>query len=378
MPSYYDEKTKSWYCKFYYTDYTGTRKQKKKRGFKLQRDAKEWERNFLETQQADLSMTFENFVRIYNEDMKHRLREHTFVQKQYVINKKLLPFFGKLPVSQISPAHIRKWQNGLISYRDENGKPYSEIYLKTINNQLTAILNYAVRYYNPKENPCRKAGSIGKSHADEMQFWTTEEFKQFLEKVSDKPQARAGFLILYYTGLRIGELLALEYADIDFEGCTLNISKSYQHIGGRDVVTPPKTPKSISTVSIPEFLRDELKAYAGRLYGLHKHDRIFPCTKSFFEHEMVRGTKDGEVKRIRLHDIRYPNLNKIQTFQKKDVNRNKYRLKKFGYYFYLFLLIPQKSTREPSGFFHFADTFLSFSSSRVASAFAFSSTVISR
>lgn len=75
-----------------------------------------------------------------------------------------------------------------------------------------------------------------------MQFWTTEEFKQFLEKVSDKPQARAGFLILYYTGLRIGELLALEYVDIDFEECTLNISKSYQHIGGRDVVTPPCIP----------------------------------------------------------------------------------------------------------------------------------------
>ncbi len=87
MPAYYDEKTKSWYCKFYYTDYTGTKKQKKKRGFKLQREAKEWERNFLETQQADLSISFENFVKIYNEDMKHRLREHTFVQKQYVIEK---------------------------------------------------------------------------------------------------------------------------------------------------------------------------------------------------------------------------------------------------------------------------------------------------
>ena len=114
-------------------------------------------------------------------------------------------------------------------------------------------MNYAVRYYNPKENPCRKAGSIGRSHADEMQFRTTKEFKQFLEKVSDKPPARAGFLILYYTGLRIRKLLALKYADIDFEDYTLNISKSHQHIGGRDVVTPPKTPKSIRTVSIPEF-----------------------------------------------------------------------------------------------------------------------------
>ena len=117
------------------TDYTGTKKQKKEQGFKLQREAKEWERNFLETQQADLSMTFENFAKIYNEDMRRRLREHTFIQKQYVIDKKLLPFFGKIPVSQITPAHIRKWQNSLMAYRDENDKPYSETYLRTINNQ---------------------------------------------------------------------------------------------------------------------------------------------------------------------------------------------------------------------------------------------------
>lgn len=305
MPVYQDGKTKTWYVKCYYTDYTGTKRQRKKRGFKLQRDAKEWERNFLETKQADLTMTFENFVEIYNEDMRHRLREYTFTQKQYVINKKLLPFFGKIPVSQITPAHVRKWQNELISYRDDNDKAYAETYLKTINNQLTAILNYAVRYYDLKENPCRKAGSIGKSHAEEMDFWTTDEFKRFLEKIPDKPQARAGFLTLYYTGIRTGELLALEYCDIDFDGCKLTVNKSYQRISGRDVITPPKTPKGIRTISIPEFLRDELKGYTELLYGLRKHDRLFPCTKSFFEHEMLRGTKNGDVKRIRLHDVRH-------------------------------------------------------------------------
>lgn len=259
MPAYFDETTKTWYCKFYYTDYTGTRKQKKKRGFKLQRDAKDWERNFLETQQADLSMSFENFIKIYNEDMKHRLREHTYVQKQYVIEKKLLPTFGKLPVSQITPAHIRKWQNDLIAYRDSDGKPFSLTYLRNINNQMSAIMNYAVRYYNLKENPCRKAGCIGKYHAQEMQFWTAEEFHCFLDKISNKPQSRAGFLILYYTGIRIGELLALEYGDIDFENCTLTVSKSYQRLNGSDVITPPKTPKSNRIISIPEFLRDEIQ-----------------------------------------------------------------------------------------------------------------------
>lgn len=305
MPTYYDKDTKTWFVKCYYTDYTGTKRQRKKRGFKLQRDAKEWERNFLETQQADLSMLFENFINIYNEDIKHRIREHTYHQKQYIITKKLLPFFGKIPVSQITPAHIRKWQNELMAYRDSNNKPYSDTYLKTINNQMAAIMNYAVRYYGLKENPCQKAGSIGKSHADEMQFWTTEEFKKFLEKVSDKPQARAGFLILYYTGIRIGELLALEYNDIDFENCRLKIDKSYQRINGKDIVTPPKTPKSIRTISIPIFLRDELKNYTNKLYGIHMHERIFPYTKHFFEHEMKRGTKDGEIKVIRLHDLRH-------------------------------------------------------------------------
>lgn len=305
MPVYQDQKTKTWYVKCYYVDYTGTKRQRKKRGFKLQREAKEWERNFLETQQADLTMTFESFINIYNEDIKHRIREHTHMQKQYLINRKLLPFFGKLPVSQITPAHIRKWQNELMAYRDPDGKPYSETYLKSINNQMAAIMNYAVRYYGLKENPCTKAGSIGKSHADEMNFWTTEEFKTFLEKISDKPQARAGFLTLYYTGMRIGELLALEYGDIDFNECKIQINKSYQRIDKRDVITPPKTPRSVRTISIPVFLRDELKSYTDKLYGLHRHDRVFPYTKHFFEHEMKRGTKDGEVKQIRLHDLRH-------------------------------------------------------------------------
>lgn len=305
MPVYKDETTGKWFVKCYYTDWKGEKHQRKKRGFATQKAAKEWEREFLQSQHADLDMPFESFVAIYNEDMKHRLREYTYTQKQYVIKNKLLPYFGKQPISQITPASIRKWQNEMMVYRDENGKGYSETYLKYINNQLTAILNYAVKYYGLKDNPCHKAGSIGKGHADEMSFWTTEEFKTFLQNVSDKPQSRAGFLTLYYTGIRIGELLALEYGDIDFDGMRITISKSYQRLNGRDVVTPPKTPKSNRVISIPPFLADELQAYTKQLYGLRKHDRIFPYKKAFFEREMVRGTKDGSIKRIRLHDLRH-------------------------------------------------------------------------
>lgn len=305
MPAYYDESTKTWYCKFYYTDYTGTKKQKKKRGFKLQREAKEWERAFLEKQQADVTMPFEKFTETYFEDMSHRLREHTIIEKKYVVNLKLIPYFGKLPLNEITPANVRKWQNTLMDYRDDKGNPYSETYLKMINNQLTAIFNYAVRYYGLRENPCRKAGSMGKSHAEEMQFWTRDEFKQFCAAIEDKPQSKAAFLVLYYTGMRIGELLALTLADIDLQECKITINKSFQRLRGQDVITPPKTPKSNRIVTIPEFLRDELQEYISKLYHPKQSDRLFPYTKSFFEHEMIRGIKHSGVKKIRLHDIRH-------------------------------------------------------------------------
>ena len=305
LPVHKDERTNKWVVKCYYTNWKGEKHQRKKRGFATKREAQEWERSFLLSQQADVNMLFSDFVKLYNEDMKNRLREHTYIQKQYIIDKKLLPYFGNTPLAQITPAMVRKWQNELLNYRNDKDTGYSETYLKTINNQLAAIFNYAVRYYDLPDNPCRKAGSIGKGHADEMQFWTVDEFKSFLQKISDKPYSRAGFLTLYYTGMRIGELLALEYADIDFENCRINVNKSYQRLGSQDVITPPKTPKSIRTISIPEFLRDELQTYTDKLYKPHKHDRIFPYTKHLFEHEMIRGTKDGEVKKIRLHDLRH-------------------------------------------------------------------------
>ena len=174
------------------------------------------------------------------------------------------------------------------------------------------------------------------------------------------------------------ELLALTPADIDFEKQTVTISKTFHRSKGRDIITSPKTKKSNRTIKMPPFLCEEMQEYIKMLYDIKPDERLFTVTKSYLNHEMERGAKQAGVKKIRVHDIRYPNLYKIQTFQRKYKSHNKYRLKRFGFYFYLLLLIPQKSTREPSGFFHFAETFLSFSSSRVASAFAFSSAVMSR
>lgn len=128
---------------------------------------------------------------------------------------------------------------------------------------------------------------------------------KFIDCVMDKRQSYVAFMTLYWTGMRIGELLALTPGDIDFEKRTISISKSYQRIDHRDVITPPKTPKSNRIISIPEFLAADLKDFIHSIYGIEEDNRLFPVTKYFLEHEMLRGIKASGVKRIRLHDLRH-------------------------------------------------------------------------
>lgn len=294
-----DAKTGKWLIQYRYTDWQGNRKKSTKRGFNTKREAEEWVRNFLMSQQADFNMYFEDFLKLYYEDMAARIRENTMNTKKYIIDLKILPYFGKKSINSITPADIRKWQNELMS------QGYSQTYLRTINNQLTAIFNYAVKYYDLKSNPCRKAGSMGKNQAYEMNFWTKEEFSDFADSIIDKQDSYTAFTTLFWTGMRIGELLALTPADINFEEKTISISKSYQRIKRKDVITPPKTPKSNRIITVPDFLLADIKDYMNSIYGLKDTDRLFPLTKSFIEHEMQRGIKNSGVKRIRVHDIRH-------------------------------------------------------------------------
>ena len=211
-------------------------------------------------------------------------------------------------MSSITPQQIIRWQNELINSRDKNGKPYSPVYLKTIQNQLSAIFNHAVRYYNLKENPCVKAGSMGKKKSREMLFWTKDEYLKFIDAMMDKPLSFYAFEMLYWCGIREGELLALTPADFDFDKETVTINKSYQRLHGEDVITTPKTKKSNRTIKMPHFLCEEMQEYLSMLYGLKKKDRIFTVTKSYLHHEMDRGAKAAGVKRIRIHDLRHSHI----------------------------------------------------------------------
>ena len=300
-----DGNTGRWMSQIRVKDWTGKTVHKKKRGFKTKREALQWEQKFVSQTTSSLGMTFQTFIELYFKDMEKRLKPTTLANKRWVVDLKVTPFFGKIPLNDIKPTDIRRWQNELTSYRNKSGEPYSATYLKTINNQITAIFNDAVKYYGLKENPCHKAGGMGKKNADEMMFWTKEEFLKFIEAMKDHLTGYAAFMTMYYTGVREGELLALTLSDIDFENGTIRINKSYQRLNGEDLITTPKTPKSKRVITIPESLKTCLKEYTSKLYLIQTTDRIFPYTKSFLSHEMDYGCKESGVKRIRIHDLRH-------------------------------------------------------------------------
>ena len=243
-------------------------------------------------------MTFASMTEIYLADMETRLRGNTMGTKRHIIEKRVLPFFGKLKLNEITPAHVRKWQSSVLA------EGVAQTYAKTINNQLSAILNYATKYYGLQANPAKTAGSMGKAKASEMNFWTVEQFNDFIPHVPKLP-GRVGLSILFWTGLRVGELLALMPEDINLEAQTLSVNKSFQVIDGQEVITEPKTPRSKRVIKLQPKLCNEIREYMDALYEPDPNDRLFPFTKSYFHHQMTDGCAAAGIEKIRLHDLRH-------------------------------------------------------------------------
>ncbi len=304
----YKDKNGTWYAQFRFTNWNGEADRKTKRGFATKKEALEWEREFLTQNAGSLEMTFEAFYELYKRNLEDRLKKSTWKMKTSVIESKILPHFKKKRMCDIKPKDVVAWQNIMLKARDAKGELYSPVYLKTVHNQLSAIFNHAVKFYELDSNPAAKVGNMGKEKTHEMLFWTKAEYLKFAEAIMDKPISYYAFEVLYWCGLRLGELLALTPADFDFDKKMLHITKSYQRIGTEDVITDPKTPKSIRNVQIPEFLVEEMKDYMASLYGVADDERMFPITKSYLHHEMRRGSEKAGIKKIRIHDLRHSHV----------------------------------------------------------------------
>ena len=289
----------TWYTKFYYTDWNGERKQKKKERFATKKEAEAFERDFLNKHAGSPDITFGNLVERYMLDCEARLKETTIDTKKHIIETKILPYFKDLPISKIDNLKVREWQNILINDKSN----YEQTYLKIINTQMSAIMNYAVEYYHLANNPAKK--SMGKKQAENMKFWTINEFQTFIKTTEDDMTVNTIFNLFFFSGIREGELLALTLNDFDFDKNTVSINKTYARVKGKDVIQPPKTKKSNRVISLPPNVMNKVKVYSTHLYGYKPKQRLFLYTKRHLYPMMSKYCELSGVKRIRIHDLRH-------------------------------------------------------------------------
>lgn len=307
MPAYKEENG-TWTAKFKYKDWLGKWQQKTKRGFSKKKEAIDYEIEFKGKFTRSANIPFSSLVDNYMEDLvsNQKIAVTTAAKKKDTFARLITPFFQNRPINTIEEIDILNWQTfvkqiGLEKQPEKGG--YAPTYLKNINNELSAILNYAFKYYRLPVNPCHRAGSMGKSDAESMSIWTLDEYQQFIG-YSNKLRATVAFDILYWTGIREGELLALTPGDF-LPTLELSITKSFAVVEGEQIIKDPKNENSERVIAIPKFLYDEVMDYVNGLYGMCQTDRIFDFTKKFLLNEIKRIAALANLEPIRIHDLRH-------------------------------------------------------------------------
>ena len=314
----YKDNNNTWYASFRAKTPFGQYVHKTKRGFKNKKEARQYELDFKAKYANCCNFKFTQLVDKYLTYCELRRKVTTIENKKYLIYKHFMPYFENLTIDAITIETLIAWQNIMLRHTP----PYSGTYLYTTNNILKSMFNFAEKYCNLTTNPAKLLDTIGKARNNHIDYWTQDEFKRFILALSDKEANKTAgikrhiddlplivaFTTLFYSGLRLGELLALTPEDLDFINNTLRINKSLVRIGKKNIIQSPKTQTSIRVVPMPSKIMSMLSQYVNKLDGISRNDQIFLMLN---KHNMWRALRSGAklagIKTIRLHDLRHSN-----------------------------------------------------------------------
>ena len=197
--AYKEKDTKKWTAQWFETNAKGEKKKRRKRGYSTIKEATEYERLDYLNSSRSMDMKLSEFMEVYFEDKQNELKERTMKNKRYMMEQHIIPYFGNQMMSEISASQIIQWQNEMQT------KGFSESYLRMIQNQLTSLFTHASRIYDLHTNPCKKVKRMGNSDSRSLDFWTTEEYQQFIQTIEPGTRYYLIFEILFWTGCRIGD-----------------------------------------------------------------------------------------------------------------------------------------------------------------------------
>lgn len=307
------EKTKDnkiWYFKCNYRDIYGNIKQKKSKKFSTKEEATKEEAKFLINVGKEMSGNI-TFDRIYEEYMANRsntVRPQSLSRKKILYNH-IKQYLGSTVISNLTIKQYELFKHNI------NSKNLSTEYKNTIHKFVITLINFSDSHYNVYSKVPTVVGGFHDplEKKKEMLFFTQDEFNTFISAVDDIIW-RTFFEILFYCGLRQGELQALNWDDIDFNIGTINVNKTLttKIKGEKWSIFPPKTKSSYRVLPMVNQLKNDLKLVYNTysdLEGFNKSWFVFggirPIPESTIHARKNNYCKKANVKQIRIHDFRH-------------------------------------------------------------------------
>lgn len=297
-------------------DATGTERKKRLCGYSAKRLAKAAHDKFItencEVVQKSLIRKKPDTKRVplvgeliqqYLISISNQNRESSIFDKRSAYKIYVLPRFENTPIDKLTKEKVRMWQDDLWSTRNpETGEYYSYAYLSKIRTFFSSFLQWVEETYN-YPNRLREIKKPRKQQIDrQMSFWNREEFERFISVVDD-PMWHTFFTLLFYTGRRKGEVLALRPEDVKKTAITFSksITRKTQTKEAYAVV-PTKAGKS-QTVPVCPVVINELKTYTPQSPFFFGGDR--PLAENTVTRTFRRYCGMAGLEPIRIHDLRH-------------------------------------------------------------------------
>lgn len=249
----------------------------KPRSLQTQNTARE--RDSKRKRDDDSDMNFRDLVQDYFEDRAARLRKNTITAKKDIVERMLLPFWDEMPICDITSVDVLRWQREILRQIDpQTGMPFPRRRFLDAYNQLSSIFDYAIHFCGLPKNPVKSVGRMRPGKGDEPASRPNVEYQGIERYVTDEQTAHCCRELLYWSGIREGELLALTLENIDLEGRTITVSKTLQSIPDGEFLAAPRQLGNQRKIKIPDSLCEELQDYIRARGKLKRGDRLFPLS----------------------------------------------------------------------------------------------------
>lgn len=294
-----------WRVYIRYKDALGRPRQKKKTTFRTKHEAKRWEREYLAVNEGKAlpDMRLDELAKRWLSTMKQRWRASTYdtVVSSYRLH--IAPVLGQCVVCAIKAPQILAFHDSLLA---SQLKPVTK---QKINAILSSIFRYGVKYCLLANNPTADVPLDCHTERRHYLFWTREQFEMFIHRIPDfiikhqGPMIRLFFTLLFYSGMRRGEALALRFSDIDFADNIIHVTKSRGNYG----IGSPKTTTSTRIIPMPKTIMKQVRDYMNKLYEPSPNALIFPFSTGNAQYywSVLLDKYGQDLPRIRIHDLRH-------------------------------------------------------------------------